>query len=70
MEKKKFTLQEHGFEEVKIEKGMANGNMYTDDCSGSRSDCCTRTCSRDGNFVSSEDAWEKFLAVEGGQVQY
>lgn len=64
------TLGADGFEEVKIEYGMADGSMYTDSCSGSRSDCCTRTCSRDGNFTASEDAWEAFLKIEGGQVQY
>ena len=64
------TLEADGFEEVAIEYGMADGNMYTDTCSGSRSDCCTRTCSRDGNFTVSEDAWEAFLKIEGGQVQY
>ncbi len=67
---KKYTLQEHGFEEVRIDKGMSNGLMYTDDCSGGRSDCCTRVCSRDQNFVASEAAWEQFLKVEGGHVQY
>lgn len=64
------TLEADGFEEVKIEYGMADGNMYTGSCSGGRSDCCTRTCSRDGNFTVSEDAWEAFLKIEGGQVQY
>ncbi len=70
MKSEVFTLDEHGFEEVKIEKGMANGLLYTDGCSGGQSDCCTRTCSRDGNFVASEEAWEQFLKIEGGQVQY
>ncbi|MBT4122959.1 MAG: hypothetical protein HOE35_03405 [Candidatus Ruthia sp.] len=69
MSEKKFTLQEHGFEEVKIESGMAEG-MASAGCSGSRSDCCTRVCSKDQNFVASEDAWEMFLELEGGQVQY
>jgi len=70
MEEKKYTLEENGFEEVKIDYGMADGAMYTNDCSGGRSDCCTRTCSRDANFTASEDDWEKFLNIEGGQVQY
>lgn len=68
MDKPKFELD--GFEEVAIEAGMADGREYTATCSGSRSDCCTRTCSRDANFTASEDAWESFLKVEGGQVQY
>lgn len=66
----KFSLATDGFEEVKIEHGMADGSMYTDSCSGGRSDCCTRTCSRDGNFTASEEAWEAYLKIEGGQVQY
>jgi hypothetical protein len=48
---------------------MAEG-MASAGCSGSRSDCCTRVCSKDQNFVASEDAWEMFLELEGGQVQY
>lgn len=67
---KKHTLETDGFEEVTVEHGMADGSMYTDSCSGGRSDCCTRTCSRDGNFTASEEAWEAFLKIEGGQVQY
>ncbi|MFP4698709.1 MAG: hypothetical protein ACLFMO_08395 [Eubacteriales bacterium] len=59
-----------GFEEVKIESGMTDGSLYTANCSGSRSDCCTRVCSRDGNFTSSEEAWDKFLNIENGQIQY
>jgi len=47
-----------------------DGNAYTAGCSGGRSDCCTRTCSRGANFVPSAEAWEQFLAIEGGQVQY
>lgn len=70
MNPEKFSLEEHGFEEVKIEKGMVNGIAYTGDCSGSRSDCCTRTCSRDSNFAASEKGWEQFLKIDGGQVQY
>ncbi len=66
----KHSLEIDGFEEVKIEHGMADDRKYSDDCSGSRSDCCTRVCSRDGNFTASEEAWEAFLAIEGGQVQY
>lgn len=63
-------LEIDGFEEVKIEYGMTDGKDYTATCSGGRSDCCTRTCSRDGNFAASEEAWEAFLKIEGGQVQY
>ena len=74
MQFESFNLKEHGFEEVSIDKGMANGATYTATCSGSRSDCCTKVCTRvasyNGNFAASEEAWEQFLKVEGGQVQY
>ena len=66
----KYSLETDGFEEVKVEDGMTDGSKYSKDCSGSRSDCCTRTCSRDGNFTASEEAWEAYLKIEGGQVQY
>lgn len=65
-----FTLDDDGFEEINIEDGMTDGKNYTAGCSGGVSACCTRTCSRDENFVSDSIAWEKFLEIEGGQVQY
>ena len=51
----KPTLQTDGFEEVKIEYGMADGGRYTNTCSGRRSDCCTRTCTREGNLTALVD---------------
>ena len=54
------------FEEVKEEELFAD---YTADCSGSRSDCCTRVCTRD-KYVAAEEEWGKFLNVEGGVIQY
>ena len=42
---------------------------YTADCSGGRSDCCTRVCTRN-DYVSTEEAWGEFLNVEGGVIQY
>lgn len=54
------------FEEVKEEELFAD---YTADCSGSRSDCCTRVCTRD-NYVATEEEWGRFLNVEGGVIQY
>lgn len=54
------------FEEVKEEELFAD---YTADCSGSRSDCCTRVCTRD-KYVATEEEWGKFLNVEGGMIQY
>lgn len=42
---------------------------YTADCSGSRSDCCTRVCTRN-QAVASEEDWGKFLEIESGVIQY
>lgn len=67
---KKYSLEQDGFEEITVESGMTDGKEYSTSCSGGRSDCCTRTCSRDSNFTASTEAWEKFLQVEGGQIQY
>ena len=53
---------------------MGNAADYTGGCSGERSDCCTKVCSggcsADGSFVDNASAWDAFLSVEGGQVQY
>ncbi len=65
-----FRLDVHGFEEIDATEGMTNAAAYTKECSGSRSDCCTRTCSADATFVASDEDWAKFLDVRGGQIQY
>lgn len=54
------------FDEITENEVSAN---YSDGCSGGRSDCCTRVCTRVGQ-VASEEEWGKFLAVEGGVIQY
>lgn len=54
------------FEEISDQELFAD---YTNDCSGDRSDCCTRVCTRN-NAVASEEEWGKFLEVEGGVIQY
>nr|WP_314622911.1 hypothetical protein [uncultured Noviherbaspirillum sp.] len=59
-----------GFSEIKEEEGGKFPNAYTAGCSGDRSACCTRTCSADQNFVASAEAWEDFLSIEGGEIQY
>lgn len=66
----KEQFEKLGFAEITAEDGMVNAAQYTADCSGSRSDCCTRTCSADPTFVGSPEAWEAFLSVKGGQIQY
>ncbi|WP_204369569.1 MULTISPECIES: hypothetical protein [Haemophilus] len=44
--------------------------QYSNGCSGSRSDCCTRVCTRINNEASSTDAWELYLEVNTGVLQY
>lgn len=63
-------FENYGFVELDIKEGMTNGAAYTAQCSGGRSDCCTRVCSKDENFVGNAEEWEAFLNVEGGAVQY
>lgn len=62
-------MKELLFEEVTEEEIFAD---YTADCSGSRSDCCTRVCTRncEKNYAVTEEEWGKFLEVEGGVIQY
>ncbi|UTG75235.1 hypothetical protein KCG53_08280 [Neisseria subflava] len=43
---------------------------YSDGCSGQRSDCCTRVCTRINNEASSTDAWDMYLEVNAGVLQY
>ena len=66
----KYTFENHGFEEIEASNGMTNAAAYTKECSGARSDCCTRTCSADATFVASDEDWARFLDVRGGQIQY
>lgn len=54
------------FEEIKEEEIFAE---YSDSCSGSRSDCCTRVCTRN-HEMATEEEWGKFLEVESGVIQY
>ena len=44
--------------------------QYSNGCSGSRSDCCTRVCTRINNEASSTDAWELYIEVNTGVLQY
>lgn len=66
-------MDKYGFAIVSDEDGMDSVD-FTAECSGDRSECCTRVCTRqcsaDANFVENADAWERYLAVKGGQVQY
>ena len=42
---------------------------YTGGCSGGRSDCCTRVCTRYAQPANVEQ-WGKFLEVNAGVIQY
>lgn len=44
--------------------------QYSDGCSGQRSDCCTRVCTRINGEASSTDAWDMYLEVNAGVLQY
>ena len=54
------------FEEVENEEMFGE---YSEGCSGSRSDCCTRVCTRDCGRAT-EEQWGEFLEVNAGIVQY
>lgn len=43
---------------------------YTATCSGGRSDCCTRVCTNIVDDISSLDAWEQYLDINAGVLQY
>ncbi|WGV60436.1 hypothetical protein QIH01_04710 [Brevibacillus brevis] len=61
-----FTEEDFVFEEVDETVMLA---AYTRECSGGRSDCCTRVCTRN-HEVATEAEWGKFLEVNAGVVQY
>jgi len=46
--------------------------QYSDSCSGERSDCCTRVCTRNekSSNENSLEIWDKYLEVEAGVLQY
>lgn len=45
---------------------------YTATCSGNRSDCCTRVCTRVdiGSDDGSLDSWDSYLEANAGILQY
>jgi hypothetical protein len=59
---------------LKFEKLEENAQetKYSDGCSGSRSACCTRVCTRvnAGSDDGSLDAWDAYLDVNAGVLQY
>ncbi|TYO74676.1 hypothetical protein DQ397_003177 [Pseudomonas sp. CK-NBRI-02] len=67
MVKKKVSLK---FSEVN--EHPEAGTKYTTTCSGSRSDCCTRVCTRPaiGSDDGSLDSWDEYLEANAGVLQY
>ena len=63
---------EFNFKEVEIGFDEKVGAQYSDSCSGSRSDCCTRVCTK--NERASDEGkltdWDKYLEVDAGVLQY
>lgn len=57
------------FEVIKEE---VTNSAYSDGCSGSRSDCCTRVCTRDKKASNDDslEAWDQYLEVNAGVLQY
>jgi hypothetical protein len=55
----------------KLEENIQE-TKYSDGCSGSRSACCTRVCTRvnAGSDDASLDAWDAYLEVNAGVLQY
>lgn len=49
-----------------------NSSAYSDGCSGNRSDCCTRVCTRitENSSDDSIEAWDEYLDVNAGVLQY
>jgi len=63
---------EFEFKEIE-ENNVDIVGRYSEGCSGSRSDCCTRVCTRNDNTSDNEsslETWDKYLEVEAGVLQY
>lgn len=54
---------------VLTEEELVKRENYSAGCSGSRSDCCTRVCTKNGE-VASADEWGKYLELNAGVIQY
>lgn len=65
-------MKTFNFKEIE-EKNLEVAGRYTEECSGGRSDCCTRVCTRNENSSDEESslqAWDQYLEVEAGVLQY
>lgn len=68
MGKAKVSLK---FSEVD-EQNAEGATKYTTTCSGGRSDCCTRVCTRPniGSDDGSLESWDTYLEANAGILQY
>lgn len=66
MDKPKVSLK---FTEI---NESTEATTYTTTCSGGRSDCCTRVCTRPnmGSDDGSLAAWDRYLEANAGVLQY
>ncbi|GAA6530432.1 hypothetical protein LPYR103PRE_24050 [Segatella asaccharophila] len=65
---KKVNKKNVNFKFAVINDSFVN-NDYTAGCSGGKSDCCTRVCTRYAQPANTQQ-WGKFLEVNAGVVQY
>ena len=64
-------MQKINLEFSEIKKIENFSTDYTETCSGDRSDCCTRVCTRhDARNESDLKAWETYLEIVSGTIQY
>lgn len=54
------------FEEIDLVDSLS----YSIGCSGGRSDCCTRVCTRDVPREEELKEWDRYFEVDSGVVQY
>lgn len=58
------------FEVITETHATPDSGRYSDGCSGSRSDCCTRVCTRINDESSTLEAWDLYLDINTGVLQY
>jgi hypothetical protein len=66
-------MKTFGFKEIEEKKLDEVGHAASATCSGGRSDCCTRVCTKCPNTSEEEgslESWNNYLEVEAGVLQY
>ncbi len=67
------TLAVDGFEEMMIGLPVSAENTQTcsqRSCTNGCSRDCSKGCSLDETFAASAEAWERFVALEAGSIQF